>query len=132
MKALARMVSVAIDPEFADAHEDYPTRLTVTLRDGRTLEQLRVYASGTRQYPMSPAQIEDKFLDCAAQALAPDAAKQILGDVAHARRAGKLRRILAAAAPGVSEQSESNRRPRDVARPAFVCSISRGGTSQQS
>jgi len=78
VKALARMVSVAIDPEFADAQEDYPTRLTVTLRDGRTLEQLRVYASGTRQYPMSPAQIEDKFLDCAAQALAPDAAKQIL------------------------------------------------------
>ena len=47
VKALARMVSVAIDPEFADAHEDYPTRLTVTLGDGRTLEQLRVYASGT-------------------------------------------------------------------------------------
>jgi hypothetical protein len=78
VKALARMVSVAIDPEFADAQEDYPTRLTVTLRDGRTLEQMRIYASGTRQYPMSPAQIEDKFLDCAAQALAPDAAKQIL------------------------------------------------------
>ena len=68
VKALARMVSVAIDPAFADAHEDYPTRLAVTLGDGRTLEQLWVYASGTRQYPMSPAQIEDKFLDCAAQA----------------------------------------------------------------
>ena len=78
VKALARMVSVAIDPAFADAHEDYPTRLAVTLGDGRTLEQLWVYASGTRQYPMSPAQIEDKFLDCAAQAVAPDAAKQIL------------------------------------------------------
>ena len=78
VKALARMIAVAIDPEFADAQEDYPTRLTVMLRDGRTLEQLRVYASGTRQYPMSPAQIEDKFLDCAAQSLAPAAAKQIL------------------------------------------------------
>jgi 2-methylcitrate dehydratase PrpD len=78
VKALARMISVAIDPAFADAHEDYPTRLAVTLGDGRTLEQLWVYASGTRQYPMSPAQIEDKFLDCAAQAVAPDAAKQIL------------------------------------------------------
>jgi 2-methylcitrate dehydratase PrpD len=78
VKALARMVSVAIDPEFADAHEDYPTRLAVTLADGRTFEQLWVYASGTRQYPMSPAQIEDKFSDCAAQAIAPDAAKRIL------------------------------------------------------
>ena len=70
--------TVAIDPAFADAHEDYPTRLTVTLKDGRTLEELVTYASGTARYPMSPAQIEDKFLDCAAQALAPDAAKQIL------------------------------------------------------
>jgi len=69
---------VAIDPAFADAHEDYPTRLTVTLKDGRTLEELRVYASGTRQYPMSPAQIDDKFLDCAAQAVTPEAAQKIL------------------------------------------------------
>jgi 2-methylcitrate dehydratase PrpD len=78
VKALARMVSVAIDPAFADAHEDYPTRLTVTLKDGRTLDELRVYASGTRQYPMSPAQIDDKFLDCAAQAVTPEAAQKIL------------------------------------------------------
>jgi 2-methylcitrate dehydratase PrpD len=78
VKTLARMVSVAIDPAFADAHEDYPTRLTVTLKDGRTLDELRVYASGTRQYPMSPAQIDDKFLDCAAQAVTPEAAQKIL------------------------------------------------------
>ena len=65
-------------PRTGGSHEDYPTRLAVPLGDGRTLEQLWVYASGTRQYPMSPAQIEDKFLDCAAQAVAPDAAKQIL------------------------------------------------------
>jgi 2-methylcitrate dehydratase PrpD len=78
VKALARMVSVAIDPEFADAHEDYPTRLTVTLADGRTVEQLFVYASGTAKYPMSQAQIEEKFFDCAAQAVAGDAAKKIL------------------------------------------------------
>ena len=78
VKALARMVSVAIDPEFADAHEDYPTRVTVTLRDGRTLEQLFVYASGTRQYPMSQAQIEEKFFDCAKEAIGNDVAKKIL------------------------------------------------------
>jgi len=72
------MVSVAVDPEFADAHEDYPTRLTVTLADGHTVEQLFVYASGTAKYPMSQAQIEEKFFDCAAQAIAGDAAKKIL------------------------------------------------------
>ena len=35
VKALAAMVSVAIDPAFADAIEDYPTRVAVTLKDGR-------------------------------------------------------------------------------------------------
>jgi 2-methylcitrate dehydratase PrpD len=78
VKALARMVSVAIDPVFADAHEDYPTRLVVTLNDGQRIEELVVYASGTARYPMSSAQIEEKFLDCAAQAVAPDAAQKIL------------------------------------------------------
>jgi 2-methylcitrate dehydratase PrpD len=82
VKALARMVSVAIDPEFADAHEDYPTRLTVTLKDGRTLEELVVYASGTRQYPMSGAQMEEKFFDCAKEAVTADAAKKILATLA--------------------------------------------------
>ena len=69
MKELAGMVSVAVDPEFADAHEDYPTRLTVTLADGRSVEAKVVYASGTAQYPMTPAQMEEKFFDCAAQAV---------------------------------------------------------------
>ena len=78
MKTLARMISVAIDPDFADAHEDYPTRLTVTLKDGRTLEELVTYASGTARYPMSPAQIEEKFFDRAQEAVDADAAKKIL------------------------------------------------------
>jgi len=78
VKALARMVSVSIDPEFADAREDYPTRLTVTLKDGRSIEELYVYASGTARYPMSPAQMEAKFLDCAKVAVAPERAEKIL------------------------------------------------------
>jgi 2-methylcitrate dehydratase PrpD len=62
------MVSVALDPEFADAHEDYPTRIAVTLKDGRTVERLVVYASGTAKNPISPAQMREKFFDCAAHA----------------------------------------------------------------
>ena len=68
VKALAAMVSVAIDPEFADAMEDYPTRVAVTLKDGRTVERLVVYASGTAKNPMSAAQMREKFFDCAAHA----------------------------------------------------------------
>ena len=79
VKALAGMVAIAIDPEFADAAGgDYPTRLTVTLKDGRTLEEVRHHASGSAQYPMSRAQIEAKFLDCAKEAVSADAANRIL------------------------------------------------------
>jgi len=67
-KALAQMVAVSIDPEFADAHEDYPTRVAVTLKDGRTVEKMVVFASGTAKNPMSAAQLRDKFFDCAAHA----------------------------------------------------------------
>jgi 2-methylcitrate dehydratase PrpD len=68
VKALAKTVTVSIDPEFADAIEDYPTRVAVTMKDGATLEKLVVYASGTAQNPMSAAQMRDKFFDCAAHA----------------------------------------------------------------
>ena len=68
VKALAKMVSVSIDPEFADAIEDYPTRVAVTLKDGRTVERMVVYASGSAKNPMSPAQMREKFFDCAAHA----------------------------------------------------------------
>jgi 2-methylcitrate dehydratase PrpD len=68
VKALATMVSVAIDPEFADAIEDFPTRVAVTLKDGRVVERLVVYASGTAKNPMSPAQMREKFFDCSAHA----------------------------------------------------------------
>jgi 2-methylcitrate dehydratase PrpD len=68
VRALAGMVSVALDPEFADAREDYPTRIAITLKDGRTVERVVVYASGTAKNPMSPAQMREKFFDCAAHA----------------------------------------------------------------
>ena len=47
---------------------DYPTRLTVTLKDGRSVERLVVDASGTAKNPMSAAQMREKFFDCAAHA----------------------------------------------------------------
>src|SRR5499427_8062610 len=47
VRALASRVSVATDPEFADVMDESPSRVTVTLADGRTLEKMRYYASGT-------------------------------------------------------------------------------------
>jgi 2-methylcitrate dehydratase PrpD len=77
VKALARKVSVAIDPEFADLIEESPSRLTVTLADGRTVERMRYYASGTPQAPLTQEQVEEKFFSCAERAVDNGAARKI-------------------------------------------------------
>jgi 2-methylcitrate dehydratase PrpD len=77
IKEMARKVSIAIDPEFADLLLDSPSRVTVTLADGRTVQRMRYYASGTPQMPLTPAQVEEKFFDCAGHAVDKPAATQI-------------------------------------------------------
>src|SRR5215470_12098008 len=69
VRAAARLVSVAIDPEFADIFAESPSRIIVTFRDGGKVEKLRYYASGTPQFPLTREQIEQKFMDCAAHAV---------------------------------------------------------------
>jgi 2-methylcitrate dehydratase PrpD len=77
IKEMARKVSIAIDPEFADLLLDSPSRVTVTLTDGRTVQRMRYYASGTPQMPLTPAQVEEKFFDCAGHTVDRPAATQI-------------------------------------------------------
>jgi 2-methylcitrate dehydratase PrpD len=69
VKALARKVTVGVDPQFADMLEDSPARVTVTLAGGRKLERVRYYASGTPQVPLTRAQVEEKFFACAERAV---------------------------------------------------------------
>jgi len=77
VKALARKVSVAVDPELADIMDESPSRVTVTLTDGRTVEKLRYYASGTVQAPFTKEQVEEKFFSCAERAVDRTAAERI-------------------------------------------------------
>ncbi len=73
----AKLVAVAIDPEFGDIFEESPSRIIVRFRDGTKVEKLRYYASGTPQFPLTPAQVEGKFMDCAAHAVSRDTAEKI-------------------------------------------------------
>jgi len=77
VRAAARLVSVAIDPEFADIYEESPSRIIVTFRDGSKVDKLRYYASGTKQFPLTHEQIETKFMDCAAHAVPKETATKI-------------------------------------------------------
>src|SRR6266852_1982862 len=77
IKALARKVSVGIDPQFADILDNSPSRVTVTLADGRTVQKMRYYASGTPQNPLTKEQVEEKFFSCAERAVDKTTATKI-------------------------------------------------------
>ncbi len=78
VKALATTVTASVDPELGPGGDDSPARIRITFADGQVLEQRKDYASGSYRNPITPAQIEEKFFDCAAQAVSPDVAKAIL------------------------------------------------------
>ena len=78
VKAVAKLVTASADPELKDRTDGSPVKLKITLKDGQVFEQRRDYATGSQQMPMTQAQIEDKFLDCAVQALPADAARKVL------------------------------------------------------
>ncbi len=77
VREAAKLVSVAIDPDNGAIFEESPSRIIVTFRDGSKVEKLRYYASGTPQFPLTPAQVEEKFMDCAAQAVDKATAQKI-------------------------------------------------------
>jgi 2-methylcitrate dehydratase PrpD len=66
-----------VDPEYADVFEESPSRITVTLSDGRTVERSRYYASGTPQVPFTKEQVEEKFFSCAERSIDKAAATKL-------------------------------------------------------
>jgi 2-methylcitrate dehydratase PrpD len=72
--ALMPRVSMRVNPDFDTTAPLSHTRVTIRLRDGRTLAQT---ASGARGYPARPAseeQLRAKFSECARRVLSPSAA----------------------------------------------------------
>ena len=65
----------------SDAFGESPAKLKITLRDGQTFEQRRDYATGSKMVPMTRVQLDDKFMDCAAQVVSADVAKKILASL---------------------------------------------------
>ena len=79
VKAFAPKISHHVDAEFANELEQAPGRVVVTMKDGSRHEKKVWYASGTSQNPMTPAQIEAKFLDCARQTTSEARGRAIFG-----------------------------------------------------
>jgi 2-methylcitrate dehydratase PrpD len=78
VKALAKTVSATVDPSLGPGTRQSPAILKVTLSDGQTFEQRVDDQTGSIKKPMTQAQVEAKFLDCAAQSVNADVAGKIL------------------------------------------------------
>jgi 2-methylcitrate dehydratase PrpD len=78
VRALARLVTAGVDPELSDAFGESPAKLKITLKSGESFEHRRDYATGSQKVPMTQAQIEAKFNDCAAQTMSAEVARKIL------------------------------------------------------
>jgi 2-methylcitrate dehydratase PrpD len=78
VKAVAKTVSASVDPALGPGTRESPAILKVTLSDGQTFEQRVDNQTGSIQNPMTQAQIENKFRDCAAQSVNAEVASKIL------------------------------------------------------
>jgi len=78
VKALARTVSATVDPALGPGTRESPAILKVTLANGESFEQRVDFQTGSIQKPMTQAQVEEKFLDCAAQSVSAQTGRKIL------------------------------------------------------
>jgi 2-methylcitrate dehydratase PrpD len=76
IKALAGLVTASADPQLSDEWGN-PTRVRITLKDGGTLQEQRDYPIGSTELPLTEAQVEEKFMDCAMQTISEDAARKL-------------------------------------------------------
>jgi len=83
-RALMARVRMVVDPTLPDRLEQHAwSRVTVRLRDGRTLESPPRGASGHPDQPLTDAQLRAKFLGCAAPVLGTDEAEGVADQLAH-------------------------------------------------
>jgi 2-methylcitrate dehydratase PrpD len=83
-QALMRRVRMVVDPTLPDGLEQHAwTRVTVRLRDGRTLASPPRGASGHPDQPLSDAQLRAKFLGCAAPVLGTREAEGVADQLTH-------------------------------------------------
>jgi 2-methylcitrate dehydratase PrpD len=77
-------VAMVVDPGLPQGPEQHAwSRVTITLRDGRTLQTQARGARGHPDMPLSDAALREKFLACARTVLSPDEADGIAEQIGH-------------------------------------------------
>jgi 2-methylcitrate dehydratase PrpD len=95
--ALVPRVRMVVDPSLPDEREEHHawSRVTVRLRDGRTLAEAPRGASGHPGAPLTDAQLRDKFLGCAAGVLGASEAEAVAGQIAELDAVPDIRALTA-------------------------------------
>ena len=107
IQAFIPKVEVVVDPELeAQGFRHVRTRVTVEGKDGSTRSELSEWARGYPQNPLSRAELDRKFLDCAAQALTPGEAASALRAVRQVVAAPSVREVLSALQPSPGERPQ--------------------------
>jgi 2-methylcitrate dehydratase PrpD len=95
-RVLMDRVRMVVDPTLPDRLEQHAwTRVTVRLRDGRTLASPPRGASGHPDQPLTDAQLRAKFLGCAAPVLGTGEAEGVADQLAHLEAVPDIRALTA-------------------------------------
>jgi 2-methylcitrate dehydratase PrpD len=78
LKAIQPKITAAVDPELGPGGDDSPAKLRITMADGQTHEVRKDFSTGSNKLPMTQAQLEDKFYDCAAVVMDKGRAAKVL------------------------------------------------------
>ncbi len=76
-----------------------PTEVTITLHDGRRFTDARSVKHGSQKLPMSEAEQQQKFRDCAGRVLPPDSVARALAELDRLATAPQLLPLLTALSP---------------------------------
>jgi 2-methylcitrate dehydratase PrpD len=95
-RALMDRVRMVVDSTLPDGLEQHAwSRVTVRLRDGRTLQSPARGASGHPDQPLTEAQLRDKFLACADPVLGAGEAEGVAAQLAHFEDIPDIRALTA-------------------------------------
>ncbi len=78
LKAIQPKITAAVDPELGPGGDDSPAKIRITMADGQVFEVRKDFSTGSIKLPMSQAQLEEKFNDCAAVVIDKGRAAKIL------------------------------------------------------
>jgi 2-methylcitrate dehydratase PrpD len=89
-------VRMVVDPTLPQGLSEHAwTRVTVRLRDGRTLASPPRGASGHPDQPLTDAQLRDKFLACAAPVIGAGEAEGVAAQLTHLEDIPDIRALTA-------------------------------------